>query len=132
MKKTRIMGVLILGLLLLNGVVAFASNIDRPFTSFSLPANNGNNYCVSRQKVTGNDWSYVKCTGLNNTSKVTFWIANADQTRISETVSIGISDYFYIMDYTVDRMTGDWVRLGMENYYASSNSASVSGLVDYE
>ena len=131
MKRAKIIG-LALGLILsLNGVTAFASNTDRPF-EFQLFLNQGNNYTVSRQKETGNDWSYVKNFETTYTSKVTYWIADDNKTQISQDVSIGPFSSFHTMYYNIDANAGDWVRLGAENYYNVSSYAYANGVVDYD
>lgn len=119
-----------------NAVVALASDPttpDRPFENFSLPAKQGNNYTKTRYKDTTNQYSYVKCTGLSNTTKATFWIDNTVG-QISKDVHTGISNHFNVIRYYDSEYTtkGDAVRLGMENYYNTTKTAKASGLVDYE
>lgn len=129
MKKTRILGLALAGLLSLNGMAALADT-NRTFSDYELFANNQNNYTVYRAKETNNDYSYVNCTDLWGTDKVTFWIDAGK--RISNTVTIPETSSFYTMKYTVNKSTNDKVRLGMENYYDDDESAYASGTVDYE
>ncbi|EGT3617511.1 hypothetical protein FHH43_14990 [Clostridium perfringens] len=137
MKKKNFVALVAALMLTSNAVVALASDPstpDRPFTNFSLPARQGNNYTnpsTPRVKQTSNQYSYVKCTGLSNTDKATFWIDNYNG-QISYDVHTGISNYFNVTKYYEYTTTGNKVRLGMENYYNSTKAASASGLVDFE
>lgn len=93
MKKTRIMGLALAGLLSLGSVAAFADT-NRTFSGFTLKANQANNYTTSRAKEIDNDYSYLKCTALKGTTKATLWIADASQKMISSTVDLPVVSSF--------------------------------------
>ncbi|MGL4873925.1 MAG: hypothetical protein ACRC30_04660 [Clostridium sp.] len=135
MKKKKFVALIATLMVASNVGIALASNPntpDRPF-DFTLKSNQGNTYATTRTKDTTNQYSYVKCTGLKNTEKVTFWIDNTVG-PISPDVHRGISNYFSVLRYFSNEYTtkGDKVRLGVENYYNTTKTGSVSGLVDYE
>ena len=136
--KKKIITTLVLGAMILgNGVMAFASDPtteDRDFYNSTVFIQQKNNESFTpRAKQTSNQYSYVKCTGLNGTDKVTFWIRNSNG-QISNDVHTGISNYFNTMYYYENEYMpkGSDVHLAFENYYYVQHQASVSGIVDYE
>lgn len=133
MKKIKMIALSLISLLAINGTVAFASNIDRPFYDFDMPANHGNYYSPTpRTKVNNTNYSYVKPTSMTGTSRVTFWVADTSFNQLTGTVTLPVSSSFYTMYYYSYPGTSKQVILGCENAESSSSRAYVSGVVDYD
>ncbi|NRT78428.1 hypothetical protein [Clostridium beijerinckii] len=129
MKKTRILGLALIGILSLSSVTAFASSTT--FSKFALWDYQDNNYTTHKAKSTNYDYSSVKCETLTGTSKATFWIADDSEDSISDDLSTGESSKYKEIDYNQDLDSGDNVCLGMENYYSTSQTAYANGAVIY-
>ncbi|NKF07205.1 hypothetical protein J1C67_11470 [Clostridium gasigenes] len=133
MKKIKNIALSLISLIAINGTVAFASNIDRPFTKFSLPANYGNCYSPTQAfKVNNTNYSYVKPTSMIGTSRVSFWISNTSLQPLTGVIDLPVGSSFNTMYYYSYPGTNLDVRLSCENAEYSSVNASVTGLVDYD
>lgn len=133
MKKIKMIALSLISLLAINGTVAFASNIDRPFYNFDLKPNYGNYYSpTSAYKVNNTNYSYVKPTSMSGTSRATFWISNTNLTALTGTITLPVVGSFYTMYYSSYPGTKLDVRLSCENAEPSSVTAYVSGVVDYD
>ncbi len=129
MKKAKILGLALVGVLSLSSLTAFASSSN--FSKFALWAYQDNNYTTHKAKTTNYDYSYVECETLTGTSKATFWIADDSEDSISDDLSTGESSKYKEIYYDKDMDEGDKVCLGMENYYSTSQTAYASGTVIY-
>ena len=91
----------LISLIAINGTVAFASNIDRKFTNFDLPANHGNYYSPTpAYKVNNTNYSYVKPTSITGTSRVNFWISNTSLKQLTNVIELPVVSSFYTMYYS--------------------------------
>ena len=91
----------LISLIAINGTVAFASNIDRKFTNFDLPAIHGIYFSPTpAYKVNNTNYSYVKPTSMTGTSRVNFWISNTSLKQLTNVIELPVVSSFYTMYYS--------------------------------
>jgi hypothetical protein len=126
--KAKVIGLVVAAVVCLTQTPVLAAT----YKEYSLPRLKGNNYTSAHTKETNDNFIENRVTSMKNTSRVTFWACDANQSQIS-------IDYHQTVGNKTDIIfspgkelrQNQQVIMGMENEKWSSEYAFVSGEVDF-
>ncbi|MGC7872754.1 hypothetical protein ACPUYX_14675 [Desulfosporosinus sp. SYSU MS00001] len=132
-KSTKLLTALLAVSLLLPVFSSTALASSRAFSGYLLPKYQGFNYTSCYQHNQSTAAIYARADKLTNTDKCYLWAAKSDHTALSTTtisfVANSTNKWLYFSDN--QSHVGEYVCLGMMNYYSSSSGAYVDGYVDF-
>lgn len=134
LKKVIVSTVLMATLVGINAINVFAGT-NREFWDMTIRTYRNQSQLTTRNKENNNQYSWVKITSMNSVDKVTVAFLGPTWT-ISESTAISLGegnfDKWVKLNYKSYTAKDTPIFLAAQNYYNSSKSGSISGVVDYE